>query len=695
MSKKLSMDDALIQKLKEILEANLSNENFGVSELATEAGISRSQLHRRLKDSIGKSSSQFIREYRLDRAMEMLKQNSETASEISYKVGFSSPTYFSTTFKNFYGYSPGEVKFQTAIAPPKKTFSKKLAGIIPIIILIGLIVFNEVYNNNLDPSEIEKTIAVLPFSNESDNEENLYFCNGIMTGIQVQLTKIPDIKVVSRSAVEKYLKNPASYNLITEELGVNYIIEGHVQRLGDRAIIYAELIDINNNVLWSEVYDKNVSEIFEVQLTIIQSVTNELKVNISPELNKQLITSPTTDKLAYHYYLRGEEAFGKGFFRQVHKTDVWMGYMNEAKRSYKLAIERDSLFAEAYAGLSASIYVTNKHNTSDTLDIEEVFMYADKSVELNPELLRGYRLRGNYYAATGQRSKAKKEFDRVMELNPNDINTAFYYHEFNEWDNYNFKGDVLDLMNREKTVNSKNALFGIYERYIFLYRVLENKEMIDYYYKKLAEIGYPMYMSFNDATFWSFMQLKRFDEAIEHVEVSYGDNQQKNGYLAMCYMQKKNHIKALEYWKKWHDQITVKGLNSLASYSGYYHYGLCLTREGEKEKGLEMMKKQIDVFKSILNKKHFAHYQTYIYYQSIALYASLGDYDKAHEYINKFEAANGWLYWQGIISYAKFDTQFDSFRQDPKFKAAIIRGEKQIKEVQEMLSSYLPSTPQN
>ena len=64
MSKKLSMDDALIQKLKEILEANLSNENFGVSELATEAGISRSQLHRRLKDSIGKSSSQFIREYR-------------------------------------------------------------------------------------------------------------------------------------------------------------------------------------------------------------------------------------------------------------------------------------------------------------------------------------------------------------------------------------------------------------------------------------------------------------------------------------------------------------------------------------------------------------------------------------------------------------------------------------------------------
>ena len=117
MPENISMDDEFIQKLKEILESNLSNENFGVKELAVEAGISRSQLHRRLHDAVSKSSSQFIREYRLQKAMEMLKANAATASEIAYRVGFSSPTYFSTAFKSFYGYSPGEVKFQKAMLP--------------------------------------------------------------------------------------------------------------------------------------------------------------------------------------------------------------------------------------------------------------------------------------------------------------------------------------------------------------------------------------------------------------------------------------------------------------------------------------------------------------------------------------------------------------------------------------------------
>ncbi len=193
------MDEALIQKLKDILEINLSNENFGVIELAVEAGISRSHLHRRLHDVIGKSSSQFIREYRLQKAMEMLNLNSGTASEIAYRVGFSSPNYFSTAFKNFYGYSPGEVKYQIIAAPPKKTFSKKLITIIPIIILVGLVVFNEAFNKEtFNSPEIEKTIVVLPFVNDSNNEENMYFCNGIMAGIRKNLAKIPEFSVVTR-----------------------------------------------------------------------------------------------------------------------------------------------------------------------------------------------------------------------------------------------------------------------------------------------------------------------------------------------------------------------------------------------------------------------------------------------------------------------------------------------------------------
>lgn len=99
MAKKLSMDRALIKKLKKIIKVNLENESFGVLELATEIGLSRSQLHRRLKEITGKSSSQFIREFRLEKAMEMLKKNQFTASEIAYRVGFTTQTLFEYNFK--------------------------------------------------------------------------------------------------------------------------------------------------------------------------------------------------------------------------------------------------------------------------------------------------------------------------------------------------------------------------------------------------------------------------------------------------------------------------------------------------------------------------------------------------------------------------------------------------------------------
>ena len=103
MTRNLSSDQTFIQKLIDIIDINLENEKFGVSELAAEVGLSRSSLHRRLQNIKGKSSSRFIREYRLEKAMQMLKNNQATASEIAYRVGFTSPTYFNTCFHNFYG----------------------------------------------------------------------------------------------------------------------------------------------------------------------------------------------------------------------------------------------------------------------------------------------------------------------------------------------------------------------------------------------------------------------------------------------------------------------------------------------------------------------------------------------------------------------------------------------------------------
>ena len=116
METELSLELKFIAKLNNIIDANLENEQFGVSKLSEEIGMSRSQLHRKLYSINGTSVSRFIREYRLKKAMEMLQKDVATASEIAYRVGFNSPTYFTTCFSEHYGYPPGEAKLRNPLA---------------------------------------------------------------------------------------------------------------------------------------------------------------------------------------------------------------------------------------------------------------------------------------------------------------------------------------------------------------------------------------------------------------------------------------------------------------------------------------------------------------------------------------------------------------------------------------------------
>ena len=458
MPEKGSMDKEFIKKLISIIEINLENENFGVNELASEAGISRTHLHRRLQDVAGKSTSQFIREYRLQKAMEMLKLDSGTASEIAYRVGFTSPTYFNTSFHNFYGYPPGEVKFQNAITPPKKTFAKKVVSIIPVIILIGLIVFSQTFNNDtVDVSKIDNTIAVLPFVNNSSDEENMYFCNGIMAGIRDHLAKIPEFYVVSRLSAEPYRNTKSPLKTIAKDLDVNYVVEGHVQRIGNRAIISAELIRVNDNkILWSERYDKDVSEVFAVQAHIIESIANKLETIISPNVKSQLETEPTKDKSAYEHYLKAEEYLYRAN-RPLQKNEVWLDLLNKSKQSYQLAIEQDSLFARAYYGLAFIISVKNNDYVQSETNFSELLNLTNKALQLNPNLAGAYSLRGNYYLRINEYENAKKDFEKVLELNPNN-SSALSSLMFLYKNTYNFKDAVITLKKLENTAKSRSDL---------------------------------------------------------------------------------------------------------------------------------------------------------------------------------------------------------------------------------------------
>ena len=122
MAKKNQSDIVFLKRLNTILENNYSKEDFGVKELASQIGLSHTQLHRKIKAEYGKSTSQYIREFRLEMAIKLLKENVTSVAEVAYRVGFNSPTYFNKSFNSYFGYPPGEVKYRLN----EKSESKKV-----------------------------------------------------------------------------------------------------------------------------------------------------------------------------------------------------------------------------------------------------------------------------------------------------------------------------------------------------------------------------------------------------------------------------------------------------------------------------------------------------------------------------------------------------------------------------------------
>jgi AraC-like DNA-binding protein len=230
-----SMENEFLRKVTAIIEEHISNEQFGVSELAREVGMSRSNLLRKIKKLSTLSVSQFIRRVRLANAMEMLKQKDLTVSEVSYSVGFSSTSYFVKCFREFYGYPPGEVgrRGSGEFVPEKRKgpFNKRLlqvAGVLAIV-LAAFLLFIVVKPRRPVSGELEKSIAVLPFKNDSNDSSNIYIINGLMESLLENLQKIEDLRVISRTSVERYRDNSRTAPEIARELNANYLVEGSGQ----------------------------------------------------------------------------------------------------------------------------------------------------------------------------------------------------------------------------------------------------------------------------------------------------------------------------------------------------------------------------------------------------------------------------------------------------------------------------------
>ena len=241
-----------IKDLRAIVLENYTDEQFGVSELVKICGKSRSQLHRKVKSTTGKSLSQFIREIRLDEALKILEEKDVTAAEVAYQVGFNSPTYFNTCFNEYFGYPPGEVKLRMeqegkstkipeATDPPRKN-SRVLVWLVVVTVLVVIVLTLNYFSqasNVMTEEMIEqpKTIAVLPFKNWSGDPELEYVSDGMTDAVITRLARISDIeRVVPYSTVVNYKNSEKSMDAIAKELNVEFILEGNFKLSGNRVM---------------------------------------------------------------------------------------------------------------------------------------------------------------------------------------------------------------------------------------------------------------------------------------------------------------------------------------------------------------------------------------------------------------------------------------------------------------------------
>lgn len=397
----------LLERLKKEVDDNLTNDQFSVEELAKNMGMSRSQLHRKLNMATGQSVSQFIREYRLQLGMELLKEGTLTASEVSDRIGFGSATYFNKCFNEHYGFPPGEVKSKMAEkpedpkvfapvnvrvqAPSKRSLFIKLIIAGAAVLMLGLIYFRYTNRSEDAVEGRDKSIAILPFKNLSEDQRNEYFSEGVIEAIRTGLSQIGELRVISRTSVEQYRESAKPAREIASELGVSALLEGSIQRNNNKVRIDVRLVDgVSEEQVWAKSYDRELADVFAIQSEIAQQVASELNAKLSPEEKSKLSKTDTENPKAYDLYLKGVYEY---------RTYTNKGTHNAIELLTR-AIALDSNYARAHAFLANSYIglATIFGAELGALEaLEKGKPFIDKALALDPGLDEAHMLLGFYY----------------------------------------------------------------------------------------------------------------------------------------------------------------------------------------------------------------------------------------------------------------------------------------------------------
>ena len=261
----------------------------------------------------------------------------------------------------------------------------------------------------------EKSIAVLPFENLSEDKANAYFAEGIQDEILTRLSKIADLRVISRTSTQHYKSAPENLPEIAKQLGVAHILEGSVQKSGDAVRVNVQLIKAaNDSHLWADTYDRKLTDIFSVESEVAKAIADQLRAKLTGQEEQVIAAKPTDNPDAYDAYLRG--------LAYTLKTTTSPANALAAQKYLREAVRLDPKFAMAWALLSyadASGYIIGSLQPTVALR-EEARQAAETALALQPNLGEAVLAEGYYhYACLKDYETAVRYFEQARQLLPN------------------------------------------------------------------------------------------------------------------------------------------------------------------------------------------------------------------------------------------------------------------------------------
>lgn len=316
----------------------------------------------------------------------------------------------------------------------KQTFNYAIIGLLVVALAVS-ITFNltgvrgGIALTDDRPQLMRRSIAVLPFTSLSTDPDNVLFVDGIHDDLLTKLASIGALKVISRTSVLEYRNTNKNLRQIGEELGVETLLEGTVQRVGDNVRINVQLIDaVTDEHLWAQTYDRQLTmqNIFAIQSDISAAISGALQATLMPEPEDSIPSIPTEDIRAYSLYVSGRDNL------TLRRLDTLL----EARGQFEQAIELDPEYAEAYAALAECVLLLFINHTA--LNKEEAFQLAqenlDMALQLDPELADAYAAEGLLKLQQWMQTRvgtenleAEAAFEYAISLNPNHAQAYMWF----------------------------------------------------------------------------------------------------------------------------------------------------------------------------------------------------------------------------------------------------------------------------